>query len=85
MRGNRGWVSKGRPRRHVSLHKFAVCLCEDRWRDICVAQCVGRITYSVAPAAQQVVGQGVLWLQLDGFIQMILGGEADRRGEDFHC
>lgn len=45
---------------------------------------VGRVTYSVAPAAQQVVGHGVLWLQLDGFIQMILGGEADRQREDFH-
>lgn len=53
--------------------------------DICVAQCLSRVTYSVAPAAQQVVGHGVLWLQLDGFIQMILGGEADRQGEDFHC
>ncbi len=48
-------------------------------RDTCVAQCVWRVTYSVAPAAQQVVGHGVLWLQLNGFIQMILGGEGDRQ------
>ena len=43
------------------------------------------VTYSIAPASQQVVGHGVLWLQLNGFIQMILGGEADRQGEDFQC
>lgn len=48
-------------------------------RDIRVAQCVGRVTYSIAPAAQQVVGHGVLWLELNGFIQMILGGEANRQ------
>lgn len=35
----------------------------------------GRVTYSVAPAAQQIVGHGILRLQLNGFIQMILGGE----------
>lgn len=35
------------------------------------------LTYSVAPAAQQVVGQRVVRLQLNGFIQMILEG---RRG-----
>lgn len=45
-----------------------------------VLQRVGRLTYSVAPAAQQVVGQGVLRLQLDGFIQVILGGGAETRG-----
>lgn len=58
-------------------------------RDMCAVKCVGRVTYSIAPAAQQVVGHGVLRLQLDGFIQMILGGEAgrqtERQGEDFHC
>lgn len=32
-------------------------------------------TYSVAPAAHQVVGQGVVRLQLDGFIQVILEGK----------
>lgn len=79
VRGNCGWVRNRRPRWHVSLHKF--CLCEDRWTDMCVCG----ITYSVAPAAQQVVGQGVVWLQLDGFIQVILEGKTDgRRGEDFH-
>lgn len=36
--------------------------------------CVLRVTYSVAPAAQQVVAHGVPGLQLDGFIQVILGG-----------
>ena len=66
----------GRPRRLVSLHKFTVCLCEDRRERY---TCVGRVTYSVAPAAQQVVGQGVLRVQLNGFIQMILGGESDRQ------
>lgn len=44
--------------------------------------CLDWVTYSVAPAAQQVVGQGVLWLQLDGFIQVILrekDGETERQ------
>lgn len=41
--------------------------------------CGAEGTYSVAPAAQHVVGQGVLWLQLDGLIQVILGGR--RTGE----
>lgn len=53
------------------------------WRDgrdrcaVCVVSggCVS--TYGVTPAAQQVVGQGVPRLQLDGFLQMFLGGEAD--------
>lgn len=58
---------------------FTGRLREDRCGDVRV----GRRTYSVAPAAQQVVGQGVLRLQLDGFIQMILGGEAERHGEIF--
>lgn len=49
--------------------------------DICAVQCVSRVTYSIAPAAQQVVGHGVLWLQLNGFIQMILGGEKDKEGD----
>lgn len=89
MRGNYGWVGKQRPCGHVSLQKFTVCPCEDRSRDICAVQCVGGVTYSVAPAAQQVVGQGVLRLQLDGFIQMVLGGDAGRqtgrKGDNFHC
>lgn len=46
-------------------------------------QRVGGVTYSVAPAAQHVVGQGVLRLQLDGFIQVILGGHTDT-GELHH-
>lgn len=46
---------------------------------------VGRVTYCVAPAAQQVVGHGVLWLQFNGFIQMILGGEASRQTDTVHC
>lgn len=45
---------------------------------VCVRTDGREITYSVAPATQQVVGQGVVWLQLDGFIQMILG---DRQTE----
>lgn len=48
-----------------------------------VLQRVGRLTYSVAPAAQQVVGQGVLRLQLDGFIQVILGGGSRDTGKIF--
>lgn len=40
--------------------------------------CRAEVTYSVAPAAQHVVGQGVLRLQLDGFIQVILGGQTHR-------
>lgn len=77
-----------RPRTHVGLHCFV-----DVRRDRCVVcQGVGGggVTYSIAPAAQQVVGHGVLRLQLDGFIQMILGGEADmqtdrqeEKGESF--
>lgn len=43
------------------------------------------VTYTVAPAAQHVVGGGVLRLQLDGFIQMILEGEAGRQTDGFHC
>lgn len=58
--------------------------------EICVLRSVsGGVTYSVAPAAQQVVGHGVLRLQRDGFIQMILGGEGTQtqrhRAEDLHC
>lgn len=49
--------------------------------DICAVRCVSIHTYSIAPPAQQVVGHGVLWLQLNGFIQMILGGKEDREGE----
>lgn len=49
----------------------AAALCE---RSVCGAE----VTYSVAPAAQHVVGQGVLRLQLDGFIQVVLGGQRHR-------
>lgn len=41
------------------------------------------LTYSIAPAAQQVVGQGVVRLQLNGFIQMILEGKSRARVEGF--
>lgn len=74
MRGSRGWVSN-MSASIISLFAYA------RWdgRDMCAVKCVGRVTYSITPAAQQVVGHGVLRLQLDGFIQMILGGEAGRQ------
>lgn len=39
------------------------------------------LTYSVAPAAKQVVGQGVVRLQFNGFIQMILE-DRSRAGAD---
>lgn len=60
-------------------------------RDRCVV-CLDWVTYSVAPTAQQVVGQGVLRLQLDGFIQVILkqsrrqtdkDRQRDRQGRQF--
>lgn len=66
----------GRAHRHVSPHKFTVYVERDG-ADISAVQHVSRVTYSIAPAAQQVVGQGVLWLQLNGFIQMVLQGQKD--------
>lgn len=79
MKWKHGWTGKGWPQWHVSLYKSTLCQREYRWRDVFVVQCVVGITYSVAPAAQQVIRQGVLWLQLYGFIQMILGGQTERK------
>lgn len=88
MNKGKQWVCSFVQTRQPPINSLFVDVRRDG-RDRCVAQCVRRVTYSVAPAAQQVVGHGVLWLQLNGFIQMILGGEADiqtdRQGEDFHC
>lgn len=53
-----------------------------RWRDVCVVQFVVGITYSVAPAAQEVIRQGVLWPKLYGFIQMILGGQTEKEDRE---
>lgn len=72
MRGNRGWLSRRRWEGTQTCQPPEI----PRWSmwgemGQIYLPCSG-VTYSVAPAAQQVVGQGVLWLQLNGFIQMIL-------------